>query len=268
MPGTPDWGGTTQASGHDVLINTALLTLTQGLNHTESARNSRPGYTIQLTFTNQTAGGAVLNARVEIAFTDSATGTVVDRVSICALASVPGSQHFITGRGPMSGDTISVKVINNSVTAQTLQFDIYVAAISGTPSRHDYRTDDQFAFNISGWTASGDDVWAGYLMSSAGLSIAGGANDEIILPFYIGLVQIAARTPSATTDLAVVINNQGDNSIATGVVVWHGMSDSLGQVNALVYLPASQCTIKIANTGTTTRVIPVSVIIAEQGQAR
>ena len=262
MPGYPDYGGTPVVTGSALLINANGVTVGQHLTSIKTAMISRPGYILQIEVHNSTSSAVSMPVQVEMAWTDTGTNSVIDRQIFWILAGSTANLHFVDGRGPTAGDSISVEITNFCASADTLTYSLLLLEVSHTFAQHDWRTDDSFSFSPAGWTPLDDDMLAGILTGAGNVSLTGGASRTIILPFYSGPVFLMLTTASGTTDLTAVITAEADAGLGSTFPVWQGKSDANGNLTAQAWLPRAECAVTVTNGNASTRVVTVAVITA------
>jgi hypothetical protein len=260
--GKPDWGGTAAATGSTGLLNIGATAVAQNATSTKTAMISRPGYILQIELINATSSAVSMPVSVVVSWTDSATGTVIDRQDYQILAGSVASPHFVGGRGPTSGDSVSISVTNHCASADNLSYQLFLSEVTHSFAGHDWRTDDQFVFAPAGWTTSDDDMVSGVLIGNKGVSIGAGLSDTFILPFYAGPVFAMFTTGSGTTDLAVQLIAEADAGLPGPWPVWGGQSDAKGNLTAQAWLPRVQCAVKATNGNAGPQTVTLSVVVA------
>lgn len=246
--GTPDWAGIRQAHGTEQVLIDGSTTLAKGQSKTYTVPIVRPGYILELHAWNATDGTTKLPFSILVTWEDGMSGDGLDRQLWQAYAGTVAGPHYIDGSGPTKGGTMVVKITNNAASAVTLAWFIIIDETSFSYSRHDWRTDDVFSFNPTGWSTAHVDMIGGVLASEVNRGLAAGATDIFILPLYSGRVRIHVDgNVTSGTQLEFLIQADGEVSLPNPPIVLDQQLPTTLATEIDAWLPRSQCTIRVAN---------------------
>lgn len=221
---------------------------------------TQPGY--ELLFTAWSLGGATIPAVcLDMAWSDSVTGSVVDRQRWWVNSSSNAAGQSFYGTGPTAGDTLTVTVINADPGAFN-QFALNLATTSRQPRRHDIRqlTTNAIVFATSGTYDLPADI---LLFETPAIGASNTATRWAGL--YSGQVQLDITSSLPAT--AQLLSQDASLAGAAGQVVWQGAITGAGggQLAQQIALPRAQCYLAITNgSTTTTNNVTASMVILEQ----
>lgn len=190
--------------------------------------------------------------RLQFTWTDQVTGNVVqyDEWYLPAGRSAVGANNYL-GRGIALGNQLTI-TLGNPDAAQTLTYSVQVYQTSQLPLRQDIRLNSNSGFTVPGLTPP--DLCDTNNLIMGLRKVAGqvsGGTDTIILPPYAGKIGINAGTGSGTSDLGITISAVGNTSVVLAgstQVVYSGVTDNNGNLNATVALPRCACQVQMHNT--------------------
>lgn len=251
-----------------------LLVLPQNLTNTTATSVASGGTTTlgpfsfnqigyEITVSCHTAAVAPTYCRVLMNWTDSNTGTVIDRQTWWI---IPGSDattnlHIVKGYGPTEGNqiTISLSAYNNTVI-----FDqVLMNQDSRIFVRHDWRTYQLNA--LGGGLGSPPQDLAGMILLAAQPStVATGAHTTNYTGLFSGKVQVWAHTSSNTTDCVTTLNAIADQTV--GIVspnIIQFTTGGDGNANIQLYIPRSQLQVVQTNNNAASKSLNVNITMTD-----
>lgn len=202
--------------------------------------------------TNSTKSTAVW---VTLNWFDAASGVQVAEDGWWILPGSVNNAHSIMLRGPSKGDQLQVTMTNYGTV--NVAYQIVVAQHSRTYDRD--RIQSQFFTGFNGFTLASADSTA-LILDGDHPSVTTTTPVQLVLPIWAGLAMlqcIGSGQPFTVTIISQAQAATGNQNIYQVLVAVNA------DVNLPVYMPRAQCVLNIANTGSATSSIRVSLIGCE-----
>lgn len=263
MPDFPDWGGTAVVAGDITLINQQNGGINNGQSVTFNASVIRSGYNVRLELWNATDNTTLMPVAVQVSWVDSATNFVTDVQVWYVYAGTAATTHIIRGRGPTSGDVVSITLFNNASSAATLVFNLFFTQSTRTFTLHDWRTDSLHGTVWPGITNPVlSDCFSNIVASVNAQSIGASSNIIFTLPLCSGTAYMSLSTTGPNATLTATILDAADNNIQIGAILGIGANQSTQTPMSSIALPRSQVQVRLANTDVAARLCSMSMITA------
>lgn len=245
--GYPDWSGTRLLHGTQQLLQTTDGPLAPGTSKSHTIPVTRPGYILELHAFNSTNNTAKLPFSVIMRWEDGVSGDGLDTQSWYALAGTVAGPHFINGSGPTKGGQLVLTIANLASSGPSLEYFLIVDETSFAYVRHDWRTDDIFSFNPTGYTAPAQDVNAGILAVLAGTSIPANTTSNFVLPLYNGPVYVQGGNSGAAASMELAIALEAEPGGLVGGPTFDQFNDAAGNIYAAGMMSRIQSLLQVTN---------------------
>jgi hypothetical protein len=262
--GYPDWSGTRLLHGTTQVLNVEHDAIAPGDTATDAVDITRPGYILELHAWNSDDDGTSVPFQVLMRWHDGQSGDGLDAQLWYVFAGTSGGPQYIDGSGPTKGGNLSIEVTNLGSNTAHLSYFLILDETSFAYTRHDWRTDDVFSFDIPGHNSppfydANADLMAGLVSYSLGAN----TTNSWVLPLYNGPVQLHADTSGAASSTEVYVTMGASGGSEGGVV----MFDQLVPVDGMdtwFYAPRSQMILHAQNHTGSAVTIDVTLMMGER----
>jgi hypothetical protein len=242
----------------DILINSSGLTIPTGsTNNYGTFTLSKISYEAFVSYIEVGAGGTALKTMtINLKFTDSTTGQIVDQVNFDVCPATPGgSAHQVIITGQTAGDTVTVTVKNNdsvNVISTMLLLEC------GRIFPHDHMFKSLNFPTFTGVSGASTDVCGGLIIDTSP-NINANSTIQRIMGCYNGLVLLHGAAVSVTTSAVFTVNATDPVATNDGTVWGKVMSPPPTQDSWQLSLPKSQCALNLKNNDGSARVVACTV---------
>lgn len=261
----PDWGVTQDqankisTTGVPLLHNKLSVTnqsTTLLVNGTQSYGPFTVGSICQETWISAEAtAGTPDYLDVELDWTDSTSGLLLDTKQYRIIAGALGSPHTAKIYGPVHGDQVKVTLLNPGASVSSVNAIVQLIATSRLYTRDGIRSIKPHA---GGFTLSGAFPQYGILLN-ASPNVGAGLSTTVAMAAYMGRVFLEAHTNSGTNNMTVELQDASGNVIPNNTDVYRDKSNANGDLDAFLELPSFQLVAVLTNGGAAAQALNITI---------
>lgn len=262
MPGTgaPDFGGSALIQAEQIVLTEVTQTLSFGTSKSFTVPVTRPAYLMRLELQNTTDTTTIMPVAVQMAWTDTASGIVLDFQQWNMFAADDTGKHIVVCKGPCAGNDLTITIFNNALTAATLTYSIYLAETGQYFTQHDWRTQDQVIPKFPGYLQPNSHNISGVPLILDHISVPAGASQTYAMPLYSGPATLTINISSGGGDDEFVLINGSDVRSAFNALWYVESPTAEGGYPTQIFLPRTQGLLQIANFKTIAEEISFTII--------